>query len=76
MQGAQGRFVWTVDAAGKAAQRTVQTGSWAGTDWIIRDGLRPGDTVIVDNLMKLKPGAAVVAQRQGEGAAPSAALSR
>jgi membrane fusion protein (multidrug efflux system) len=76
MQGAQGRFVWTVDAAGKAEQRTVQTGSWAGTDWIIRDGLRPGDTVIVDNLMKLKPGAAVVAQRQGEGAAPSAALSR
>ena len=76
MQGAQGRFVWTVDAAGKAAQRTVQTGSWTGTDWIIRDGLRPGDAVIVDNLMKLKPGAAVVAQRQGEGAAPSAALSR
>jgi membrane fusion protein (multidrug efflux system) len=76
MQGAQGRFVWTVDAAGKAEQRTVQTGSWAGTDWIIRDGLRPGDTVIIDNLMKLKPGAAVVAQRQGEGAAPSAALSR
>jgi membrane fusion protein (multidrug efflux system) len=76
MQGAQGRFVWTVDTAGKAEQRTVQTGSWAGTDWIIRDGLRPGDTVIIDNLMKLKPGAAVVAQRQGEGAAPSAALSR
>jgi membrane fusion protein (multidrug efflux system) len=76
MQGAQGRFVWTVDAEGKAEQRTVQTGSWAGADWIIRDGLRPGDTVIVDNLMKLKPGVAVVAQRQGEGAAPSAALSR
>jgi membrane fusion protein, multidrug efflux system len=75
MQGAQGRFVWTVDAAGKAEQRTVQTGSWTGTDWIIRAGLRPGDTVIVDNLMKLRPGAPVAAQRQGEGAAPSAALS-
>jgi membrane fusion protein (multidrug efflux system) len=76
MQGAQGRFVWTVDGSGMAAQRTVQTGTWAGTDWIIRDGLRPGDTVIVDNLLKLKPGAPVVAQRQGAGAAPSAALSR
>lgn len=76
MQGAQGRFVWTVDAAGKAAQRSVQTGDWAGSDWIIRDGLRPGDTVIIDNLMKLRPGAAIAVQRSGEGAAPSAALSR
>jgi len=76
MQGAQGRFVWTVDAAGKATQRSVQTGSWAGSDWIIRDGLRTGDTVIVDNLMKLRPGAPIAAQRPGEGAAPSATLSR
>jgi membrane fusion protein (multidrug efflux system) len=73
MQGAQGRFVWVVDAESKAAQRSVQTGSWAGMDWIIRDGLRPGDTVIVDNLMKLKPGAVIAAQRPNEGAAPSAA---
>ena len=59
LQGAQGRFVWTMDAAGKAAQRPVETGSWVGKDWIIRSGLNAGDTVIVDNLMKLNPGAAV-----------------
>jgi membrane fusion protein (multidrug efflux system) len=75
LQGAQGRFVWTVDA-GKAAQRPIQTGSWAGTDWIIRDGLRPGDTVIVDNLMKLKPGVTVVAQPPSAGAPSAAVLSR
>ena len=64
VQGAQGRFVWTLDAQGNAAQRPVQTGSWVGTDWIIRDGLHPGDTIIIDNLMKLKPGTKVVAQPQ------------
>jgi membrane fusion protein, multidrug efflux system len=74
VQGAQGRFVWTVDAEGKATQRAIQTGSWAGSDWIIRDGLQPGDTVIVDNLMKLKPGVAVVAQ-QPSGEAPTTAAA-
>ena len=78
VQGAQGRFVWTIDTAGKATQRSIQTGSWAGPDWIIRDGLQPGDTIIVDNLMKLRPGTAVVAQPQpaSNNAASAAALSQ
>lgn len=59
MQGGQGRFVWTVDAQSKATQRPVETGAWAGSDWIITSGLVPGDTVIVDNLMKLNPGVAL-----------------
>jgi len=61
LQGAQGRYVWTVDADGKAAQRPVETGAWIDRDWIIRSGLNSGDTVIVDNLMKLTPGAPVTA---------------
>jgi len=62
VQGSQGRFVWTVGADGKATQRAVETGDWIESDWIIRSGLKAGDTVIVDNLMKLSPGIAVVAQ--------------
>lgn len=62
VQGSQGRFVWTVGADGKAMQRMVETGAWIDNDWIIRSGLQAGDTVIVDNLMKLSPGTAVVAQ--------------
>jgi len=61
LQGNQSRYVWVVDG-GKAAQRAVQTGSWTGNDWIIRSGLNAGDRVIVDNLLKLKPGIAVTAQ--------------
>jgi membrane fusion protein (multidrug efflux system) len=73
LQGNLGRYVWVMDADGKAAQRPVDVGTWVGQDWIIRKGLNAGDTVILDNLMKLSPGAAVVAQAQtDEKAAPVA----
>lgn len=75
LQGDLGRYVWVVDAGGKASQRTVEVGSWVGQDWIIRTGLNVGDTVILDNLLKLKPGAAVVAQAQAANSAPSAATA-
>lgn len=75
LQGDLGRYVWIVDAGGKAVQRTVEVGTWVGQDWIIRTGLNVGDTVILDNLMKLKPGAAVVAQAQAANSAPSAATA-
>ena len=64
-----------MDAAGKASQRPVEVGAWVGQDWIIRNGLNEGDTVILDNLMKLKPGAAVVAQTQTESAPPAASTA-
>ncbi len=57
-QSEQGRSVW-VAADGKASPRSVQTASWLGTDWIVTSGLNPGDLVIVDNLMKLRPAAAI-----------------
>ncbi len=59
VQGNQSRYVWTVDAQGKAMQQPVETGTWAGNDWIISSGLAAGDTIIVDNLMKLNPGTPV-----------------
>jgi len=65
LQNETGRFVWIADAAGKAAQRPVRAGSWAGQDWIILEGLSPGDTVIVDNLARLRPGVAVKLSRDG-----------
>jgi membrane fusion protein (multidrug efflux system) len=76
LQGNQGRFVWTIGADGKAAQRPVEVGDWLGQDWIIRKGLSDGDTVILDNLMKLNPGVAVVAQAQSSaGQSPAAAAA-
>jgi membrane fusion protein, multidrug efflux system len=75
LEGTQGRFVWTVGADGKAAQRAVEVGDWLGQDWIIRKGLNDGDTVILDNLMKLNPGVAVVAQAEETNAQPASAAA-
>jgi membrane fusion protein, multidrug efflux system len=72
LQNAKGPFVWIVTNEGQAQQRTVKTGSWVGTDWQISEGLGQGDTVIVDNLLKLKPGQ-IVQARPADGAAPERA---
>jgi len=37
----------------------VQTGNWVGTDMVITGGLKEGDRVIVDNLVKVRAGTAV-----------------
>jgi membrane fusion protein, multidrug efflux system len=75
LQGDLGRYVWVIDSGGKAAQRAVDVGTWVGQDWIIRNGLKVGDTVILDNLMKLKPGVAVVAQAQSVDPSTAAATA-
>jgi len=41
---------------GKVAVRTVQVGDRTGTMWVIQDGLRPGERVIVEGQQNLKPG--------------------
>ncbi len=43
----------------KAAFRMVTVGDQVGTDWIITDGLKPGDKVIVQGFMKLREGTPV-----------------
>ncbi|HUN68872.1 MAG TPA: efflux RND transporter periplasmic adaptor subunit [Burkholderiales bacterium] len=59
LQNESGRFVWLAGADGKAAARTIQAGSWIGNDWVVLGGLQAGDRVIVNNLVRLRPGAAV-----------------
>jgi membrane fusion protein, multidrug efflux system len=43
----------------KAVQRQIRTGNWLGGDWVVLDGLKPGDRVITDNLVRLRPGVAI-----------------
>jgi membrane fusion protein (multidrug efflux system) len=63
-----GRFVWVV-AEGKATQRAIKAGNWVGRDWVVLEGLKAGDSVIVDNLTRLRPGAPVAPTK---AAAPGA----
>ena len=67
LQGDQGRFVWILGADNKATPRPVETGAWLGADWIILGGLKAGDKLITDNLLRLRPG--VTVQPQAPGAA-------
>jgi membrane fusion protein (multidrug efflux system) len=52
-------LVFVVNAEGKAEARPVKTGDWIGSDWAIMSGLGTGDRVIVDNLLKIRPGVPV-----------------
>jgi membrane fusion protein (multidrug efflux system) len=72
MSGEQGKMVWTLKD-GKAAPTPVEVGGWVGADWAVRKGLKDGDQVIVDNLLKIRPGAPVQAKA---AAAPASAASR
>lgn len=67
-----GYMLFVLDQEGKAALRPVQLGDWIGSDWVVLGGLAAGDHVIVDNLLKLRPGVAVSPLAPGEGKAPGA----
>ena len=56
---AQGDTVMVVGADGKVASRTVKIGSSQGTQWVVLDGLKTGEQVMVDGFQKLRPGAVV-----------------
>jgi membrane fusion protein (multidrug efflux system) len=66
LQGAQGFFVWIVDAEGKAQVRPVEVGDWQGDNWFITRGLSSGDKVITDGIMRLAKGVPVKVVEKGK----------
>ncbi len=64
-----GYQVALVGADNKAIIRPVKAGEKVGTMWVIEDGLKPSDQVVVEGVSKLKDGTPVVpkpANIQGE----------
>jgi membrane fusion protein (multidrug efflux system) len=59
LEGPKGKFVYIVDAGSKAEARPIEVGEWAGEGWIVTSGLKAGERVIVDGVLKLGPGAPV-----------------
>ena len=51
--------VAVVEPGNKAGFRIVKVGDRIGTDWIITEGLKPGDQVIVQGFMKVRQGTPV-----------------
>lgn len=68
-RGPQGAFVMVV-RDGKAEAQPVTTGTAQGDVWVITEGLKGGEQVIVEGLQKVKPGAP--AKAVPFGAAPAA----
>ncbi|RXZ33776.1 efflux RND transporter periplasmic adaptor subunit [Oxalobacteraceae bacterium CAVE-383] len=54
-----GSVVMLVGADNKVVAQPVTTGASQGNVWIIKDGVKQGDRVIVEGLQKIKPGATV-----------------
>ncbi|MDR6357228.1 RND family efflux transporter MFP subunit [Pseudomonas psychrotolerans] len=50
-----------VTAEGKVEQRVLKTERTVGSDWLVTDGIKPGDKVITEGLQKVRPGATVTA---------------
>ncbi len=70
MQTDQGRIVMLANDKNAVEPRPVTAGEWAGKDWVITGGLKPGERIIVDNLLKLRPGAPVAPHPAGEAPTP------
>jgi membrane fusion protein (multidrug efflux system) len=76
MQGPQGNFVWVVDAESKAQFRPVTVGPLTDDMWLIAEGLKDGERIVVDGGLKLAPGVPVKALSPEEAAAAQAAGGR
>ena len=66
------QFVSVVGADGKVEQRPVKTGDRLGDQWLIEEGLKVGDTLVVEGVQKARPGSTVKAVPLGASATPSA----
>lgn len=63
-----------VNAKGQVEPRPVTTAGTQGQNWIVTEGLKAGDKVIVDGIAKVKPDQSVVAKPyQPQAAAPQGA---
>jgi membrane fusion protein, multidrug efflux system len=79
----QGQYVYVVTPENKVAPQPIKTAGFSGQDWLVTDGLKGGERVVVDGIQKIRPGAVVnpvlanaaPAQQQpsGQTAAPNSA---
>ena len=55
----QGNYVWVVGDGNKVEQRRVQLGQSTPETAVIASGLKEGETVVVDGVQRVRPGAVV-----------------
>ena len=76
LNGDQGKYVFVAEKnpQGKvlANVRPIAEGGWQGQSWVILSGLKAGEQVIADNLIKMRPGAEVLPHPYQVATPPSA----
>ena len=65
---------WTRTARRRCAP--VQLDREVNSDWVVRDGLKDGDTVIVDGVMRVRPGAPVPRRAPKQAGQPARSRGR
>ena len=83
-RGNQGDVVLVVGADGSFQPRPVKIGQAQGSNWVVLDGLKPGEKVIVDGFTRLRPGVSKVTPvpagskggKPAAGSAPAAASAQ
>lgn len=58
-QGPKGLFVYVVDGEDKVELRPVTASAWHERDWLIEDGVHPGDQIVVEGFHRIRPGTRV-----------------
>ena len=51
-----GAYVMTVDADNKVVRKSVTTTDMSGSDWVVNEGLKAGDKVVVSGVQNVKEG--------------------
>lgn len=59
IQNERGFIVWTIGPDKKVVATPLKMGTWYGKNWIVLSGLKAGDQVVIDQIIKIRPGAVV-----------------
>ena len=65
-QKSDGTYAVYVMEEGAARERGVTLGNWEGKDWIVTGGLKPGDKVITNQILRLREGIKVTEKNTSE----------
>ena len=64
-----GKYVLVVGPDNKVEERPIKVSGQAGQSWVVEEGLRQGERVIVEGLQKVRPGVLVQTARAEVGKA-------
>jgi len=70
------KFVFAVNKDNTVAYRTVKLGALLDGKRVVREGLNPGDTIIVNGLQRVRPGMAVSPEVQQVAQTPAPTVSQ